>query len=192
MIFGNPKEFAIEAYHEPSGAKWGGCGRLCLHVNGVPIGDIRNNHCSLFAISDRFRGLSSGIDQLWDERFVGLTEMEVFRFIDEQLYIGSNLQSEQEFDQDFDFLTNTAEMFDRTKTFIYCESGNLVHVLYRVEDAKPRSEVCDIHAFKISPTPLYVGLTSRYEKLAHPIFQSTHLIERKKFRTLEPVRIGSS
>jgi hypothetical protein len=28
MIFGDTKDFAIEAYHEPSGPEWGGCGRL--------------------------------------------------------------------------------------------------------------------------------------------------------------------
>lgn len=170
MIFGNPKEFAIEAYHEPSGAKWSGYGRLCIHVNGVPIGDIRDSHCSLFAISDRFRELSSGIDQLWDERFEGLTEMEVFRFIDEQLYIGNDFQPEQEFDQSFDFLTNAAEMFDRTKTFIYCESGNLVHVFYRLEDDKPRSEVCGIHAFKISADTFVRWFDEQVQKTGPPYF----------------------
>ena len=31
MIFGHPSDFAIEVDHEPSGAQWGGFGRMAIH-----------------------------------------------------------------------------------------------------------------------------------------------------------------
>ena len=41
MTFGDSKDFAIEAYHEPSGPQWGGFGRMAIDIQGVRIGDIR-------------------------------------------------------------------------------------------------------------------------------------------------------
>ena len=55
MTFGDPKDFAIEAYHEPSGPQWAGFGRMAIDIQGVRLGDIRENHCSLFHAVDRFR-----------------------------------------------------------------------------------------------------------------------------------------
>ena len=146
MIFGNPNEFAIESYHEPSGAQWGGFGRLCIYVNGNAIGDIRDNHCSLFAVTNRFRGLSTGIEGLWSDQFTGLTKDQIFHLIDDVLYTGSDHQIGTNFGR-FDFLTNTGEMFNDTKTFLYCESGSFVHLLYRVNEGVPQSGACDIELF---------------------------------------------
>ena len=82
MTFGDPKDFAIEAYHEPSGPQWGGFGRLCFYIAGIRIGDIRDNHCSLFHATDRFRQLIQSVETLWDESFVGLSDAEIFGIID--------------------------------------------------------------------------------------------------------------
>ena len=146
MIFGDPNDFAIEAHHEPSGAQWGGFGRLCIYINGNAIGDIRDNYCSLFAITNRFRELPTEIGSLWSDRFTGLTDDQIFRVIDDVLYIGSDHDIGANFGR-FDFLTNTGEMFNATKTFLYCESGSLVHLLYRVNDGVPQSGACDIELF---------------------------------------------
>ena len=76
MTFGDPKDFAIEAYHEPYGPQWGGCGRMCIHVQGVAVGDIRENHCSLFHATDRIRVVAAGFDSLWDDSFSGRSDEE--------------------------------------------------------------------------------------------------------------------
>jgi hypothetical protein len=148
MTFGDPKDFAIEAYHEPSGPQWVGCGRLCFHIRGVAVGEIRDNHCSLFAVTDCFRRFSHGIESLWVECFAGLSDADVFRLIDRDIYgddspsdIGSGFG-------DFDFLTNSAEMFDGTKTFIFCDPAGLVHILYRLRDDTLGSGTCRIQSFR--------------------------------------------
>ena len=148
MTFGDPKDFAIEAYHEPSGPQWGGCGRLCLHIHGVSVGDIRDNHCSLFAVTDCFRRFSDSIENLWAGCFAGLSDAEVFRLIDRDIYsdeppsdLGSGFRS-------FDFLTNSGEMFDGTKTFIFCDPDSLVHILYQLRDDTFGSGTCSAQTFR--------------------------------------------
>jgi hypothetical protein len=74
MTFGDPEDFAIEAYHEPSGHQWGGFGTFCVHVQGTPLGNIRDNHCSLFHASNRIRQLAGIVESLWDESFSGLSD----------------------------------------------------------------------------------------------------------------------
>ncbi|MGZ4965168.1 MAG: hypothetical protein ACXWBP_10055 [Limisphaerales bacterium] len=147
MTFGDPKQFAIEAYHEPHGPQYAGFGRLCIRVAGIPIGDIRDNHCSLFHATDRFRELIQNVDTLWNESFAGLSDAEIFGIIDRDLYIGEPSDSGPSY-SNFDFLTNTGEMFDGTKTFIFGSSDGQVHVLCRFRDDSFRSGLCSIQAFR--------------------------------------------
>src|SRR5688500_6256783 len=88
MSFGEPAELAIEAYHEPSGPEWAVFGRMCITVQGIRLGDIREKHCSLLHATDRFRKLHPTIATLWDESFTGLSDTEIFAVVDEALYIG--------------------------------------------------------------------------------------------------------
>jgi hypothetical protein len=148
MIFGDPKEFAIEAYHEPSGPKWGGYGRFCLHIGGVAVGDIRDSHCSLFDITNRFRSVSGVITQLWAECFVGLSDAEIFRLIDHYIYIDDPPLDLETGLGECDFLTNSAEMFNGTKTFIFCTPDGVVHLLYRLRDDTFGSGCCNVEEFK--------------------------------------------
>ena len=82
MIFGQPTDFAIETYHEPSGQQWGGFGRMFIDIQGVRLGRIRENHCSLFHAADRIRELHPILDILWDESFTGLSDAEIFAVVD--------------------------------------------------------------------------------------------------------------
>lgn len=77
MTFGDPREFAIEAYHEPSGPEWAGFGRMAIDIQGVRIGNIREAHCSLFHAVNRFRQVCSRLEELWFESFVGWFEDQV-------------------------------------------------------------------------------------------------------------------
>ena len=147
MIFGDPKDFAIEAYHEPSGPEWGGFGRFCFHIQGVVVGNIRDNHCSLFDVTDRFRSVAESIENKWTERFAGLSDAEVFRIIDQDIYSDDPRSDLGSSYGHFDFLTNTAEMFDPLKIFIFCSPDERVHILYKFGDDTFGSGRCSAQTF---------------------------------------------
>ena len=87
MTFGQQTDFAIEAHHELSGPKCGGFGRIALDIQGIRIGNIRENHCSLFHAADRFRELYPVIENMWDESFTGMSNIEIFAAVDHALYL---------------------------------------------------------------------------------------------------------
>jgi hypothetical protein len=146
MLFGSVTEFAIEVYHEPSGPQWAGFGRMALDVQGVRLGDIQQNHCSLFHAVERFRELRTMIDTLWDESFNGLTNAQIFSLLDRSLY---DCEERSERFGRFDFLTNTGEMFDDSKTFIACDPAGYVHILYRkYQRDTPDSRLCRVDLFR--------------------------------------------
>src|SRR4051794_29591043 len=129
MIFRQPTDFAIEAYHEPYGPEWGGFGRMCIHIQGVQLGDVRENHCFLFHATDQFRKLHPSVEALWDESFAGLSDAEIFAAVDHALYLAED--SDWQRYGRFEFLTNTGEQFDDSKTFIVCRPEGRVHILFR-------------------------------------------------------------
>ena len=159
MTFGNPKDFAIEAYHEPSGSEWGGYGRLCIHIEGARLGNIRDNHCSLFHVADRFRALPSIIETLWGEAFVGVSDAEVFGLID-------RAQSWEP----FDFLTNTGEMFNGTKTFIVCRPDGRVQILYWLRNDTFGSGSCSTQSFRIVAAAFVSWFDEQVRTTAPPFF----------------------
>jgi hypothetical protein len=170
MIFGDPKDVAIEAYHEPSGPQWAGCGRLCLHVHGVQVGDIQDNHCSLFAVTDRLRHLSKVIKDLWAECFAGLSDAEVFRLIDRDIYSDDPPSELGSGFEDFDFLTNSAEMFDGTKTFVFCHPDGLVHILCQFRDDTFGSGSCSVETFRSVATAYIQWFDEQVRTTAPPYF----------------------
>ena len=48
----------------------------------------------------------------------------------------------------FDFLTNTGEMFNGTKTFIACSPDGRVHILYQFRDDTAGSGTCNVEIFR--------------------------------------------
>ena len=143
MIFGKPADFAIEAYHEPSGPEWAGFGRMAIDIQGFRLGDIRETHCSLFAAVNRFR-LYPEIESLWAEAFDGLSDVEVFALIDTR-YTGEPCEEDY---SPCDFLTNSGEQFDDAKTFIICRPSGRVHILYQLRDGKIGSASCSASSFR--------------------------------------------
>lgn len=146
MIIGQPADFAIEAYHEPSGPECGGFGRMSIDIQGIRLGDIRENHCSLFHATDRFRALKSTIETLWDDTFSGLSDAEIFAIVNRALYLPG--ESDWERYGRFGFLTNTGEQFDGIKTFIVCRPDKRVHVLYQLADDTCGSASCPTLLFR--------------------------------------------
>ncbi len=149
MTFGDPNDFAIEAYHEPPGPEWKGkgFGELCIHLQGTPLGDIDEEHCSLFHATIRFRELANTIDSLWDESFSGLSDAEIFELLDRELYADEPSENSRRY-QRFNFLTNTGKMFAQWKTFIVCAPTGRVHILCQVRDGTSASGSCDVRTFQ--------------------------------------------
>ncbi len=147
MTFGDPKDFAIEAYHEPYGPQYGGFGRICIHVQGVCLGDIRDNHCSLFHSTDRLREVAADFESVGDASFAALSDAEVFALIDSEIYTGEASEGEASYAA-CDFLTNTGEMFDGTKTFIIFRLPDRAHILFRLRDDTFGSGSCSVPTFR--------------------------------------------
>ncbi len=147
MIFGDPKDFAIEAYHEPSGSQYGGFGRMCIHIQGMSLGDIRDNHCSLVHATDRIREVAADFESLWHASFAGLSDADVFGLIDREIYTGDASESGPSYDAS-DFLTNTGEMFDGTKTFIIFRPPDRIHILFRLRDDTFGAASCSVQSFR--------------------------------------------
>jgi hypothetical protein len=141
MIFGDPTSFAIEIHHEPSAPRWKGFGRMCLHMQGVTIGNPLEAHCSLFHAAERIAEVATHLAEQWDERFAGRSGEEIFAWLDAILYSGKIEASENDVAR-FDFLTNTGEQFDGFKTFIYCTPDDTVCVLFRSRDDSVRTATC--------------------------------------------------
>jgi hypothetical protein len=147
MIFGNPKDFAIEAYLEPYGPKYGGFGRMCIHIQGIALGDIRDNHCSLFHATRRIREVAGDFESLGDAGFATLSDAEVFSLIDAELYTGEASESRPSHTA-CDFLTNTGEMFDDSKTFVIFRPPDRVHILFLLRDDTFGSASCSVPTFR--------------------------------------------
>lgn len=168
MIFGQQSDFAIEAYHEPSGPRWGGCGRMAIDIQGVRFGDIRENHCSLFHATDQFRGLCRSIETLWDESFANLSDAEIFAAVDHALYISDECDAERY--GRFDFLTNTGEQFDDAKTFIICRPDGRVHILYQLRDDTIGSASCSVESFRRVAAAYVQWFDEQVRNTAPPLF----------------------
>lgn len=130
MLFGNTDSISIEIHHEPEGPEWIGFGRMCIYIQGLVLGDITEDHCSLFHAVERIYEVSLQLDDLWDDRFIGHTPEEIFSWIDAVIYSGDIVDCQDRTER-FDFLTNTGEQFDGCKSFVYCEPMGKVYVPFR-------------------------------------------------------------
>jgi len=166
MTFGDPREFAIEVYHEPSGAQWAGFGRMAIDIQGVRIGNIQEAHCSLFHSVSRFQQVCFGIESLWSETFEGLTDAEMFALIDTR-YSGD--PCEEDFSR-CDFLTNTGEQFDGVKTFIVCRPSGDVRILYKVGNGPIGSGSCSASSFREAAGGFVQWFADEVRNTAPPFF----------------------
>jgi hypothetical protein len=113
----------------------------------VTLGDIRDNHCSLFHATDRVREVAADFGSLWDDSFLGLSDAEVFALIDREIYMGESPESGPSYAA-CDFLTSTGEMYDGTKTFIIFRPPDRIHILFRLRDDAFGSPSCSVPTFR--------------------------------------------
>lgn len=145
MMFGDPKDFAIEAMVEPDlpvpSAVWG---RMRVWCQGVALGDYEVSYCALYPAYLSFTELQQALPTLWHPALEELTDAELLNLLDGLLY-GHHGDVEVEDDRSleqvlkdvheygkFNFLTNWGEQFDGGgKSFIICKDGQTVKVLNR-------------------------------------------------------------
>lgn len=145
MMFGDPKDFAIEAMVEPElpipSAVWG---RMRVWCRGAAIGDYGRPYCALYPAYISFTELQKALPTLWHPDFEGLADGQLWNLLDGLLYgyhgdtevddgrpLGQVLEDAREYGK-FNFLTNWGEQFDGGgESFILCQDGNAVKVLNR-------------------------------------------------------------
>ncbi len=154
MLFGEPNDFAVEIYHEPSSPSWLGFGRMRIFFQGISIGEIEEQHCSLFHAVERISEVAKALPTLWDTRFSQHTDEEIFSWLDAILFSGEISDTDEKNIHRFDFLTNTGEQFDDSKTFIVsCPDGN-VRILF-VKEGKFGSATCQASTYLSVAASLY-------------------------------------
>lgn len=130
MIFGSKSDFAIEAMTEPDLVApshiWG---RICIWIQGVPLGDISDIHCTLYGSYDLFREMDDSLDTRWNSDFSEMTDAAIYDYLDFRLYgvrDGKELQDDRTIAQmendwsrlvKFNFLTNWSESFDQSDKY---------------------------------------------------------------------------
>ncbi|MEY2541612.1 MAG: hypothetical protein QOI22_1214 [Verrucomicrobiota bacterium] len=168
MNFGEPTDFAIEAYHEPSGPEWRGFGRICIYIQGKQLGNVRENHSSLFQAVDRLRELQTSIEALWDQSFGAMSDAEIFTVLDRALYAGDRPDWNRY--GRFDFLTNAGEPFDNFKTFIICRPSGSVHVLYQLPDGIMDFAACSVQSLRRVAASFVSWFDEQVRNTAPPYF----------------------
>jgi len=152
MRFGNVGDFEIEAYDDTLPPERAGFGRMVIRVQNKIIGDIREMRCGLGDAAERFRELIPKVHSLWVEEFEGHTDEQIFRILDNALYLDCG-QSDEKVREDaeryspFDFLTNAGEQFDGFKSFIIRQPDGHLHILIRDSASSFSSGVCSIGSF---------------------------------------------
>lgn len=153
MLFGEPSDFAVEIYHEPSSPDWIGYGRMCIFIQGIVIGKIEAEHCSLFHAVQRIGEVAESLSSLWDTRFTQHTDEEIFSWLDAVLYSGEISDDVENNFHRFDFLTNRGEQFDDSKTFVLCFPADVVRILI-FKDQKFSLASCQVKTFLLVATTL--------------------------------------
>ena len=146
MLIGDPKDFAIEIYHEPAEEKWAGFGRMCIHAQDLVLGDIHEEHCSLHHSVERIIECADSLTDLWSPLFSDKSDDEIFRLLDSALYKGD--LPEFAGAHQFVFMTNTGEHFDGSKSFIYCTPDQTIKIIFRNNDQILRVMSCSASTFQ--------------------------------------------
>jgi len=136
MLIGDPRIFAVEAYHErPEGFSAAGLwGRMCLHIGDLAFGDISEPTCQLDHAILSLHDLGRASHNLWHESFSGMSDEEIFEFLDTALYrdVGQSLEqmnSDWSRFGRFSFLTNWGEQFDPApKCFVFSRDHSVTVV----------------------------------------------------------------
>jgi hypothetical protein len=135
MIFGDKKEFAVEAFHERLGEKDTHVfGRMCIWLRDEMLGDLDEPACMLDVTIGFLESILDRIAELCSKELSNLSDFETYNYLDEKLY-GDDERTAAQVSEDaniyfrYDFLTNGGESFDNSKSFIVAD-GFFLRVLF--------------------------------------------------------------
>jgi len=137
MIFGNKSEYAIEVYHKPlDNSSFYMTGRMCIHLFDKSFGRIYEEDCALAVYYMTLVDKINNINILKND-FNLDNDYSVFEYLDDKLYVGSIERTMEQIHNyydlygKFDFMTGTGETFDDSKSFIYLDKNEIVHIIYQ-------------------------------------------------------------
>ena len=155
MIFGDKNIYAIEVHHKPlDNGPFYMAGRLCIHLFNIEFGDINEEDCSLAEPYMRLNEIINNFDLIKYD-FKLNNDYDIFHFFDHELYVGDDYGKWGFLDKEYynkikwkelegkeinkklykyDFMTNEGEMFNNTKSFIYMDIKEIIHILFQVHD----------------------------------------------------------
>lgn len=123
MIFGDARDFAIEAdvdSEDRSSAVWG---HMCVWCRGTPMGNLDDRYCALFPARHAFAHLLTDLDSLWTDELSGLTGQALWQILEALPERGV---------ERFRFLTNWGEQFDGYDSHLVCPpNGEVVWIVSR-------------------------------------------------------------
>jgi hypothetical protein len=132
VIFGDARDFAIEAVVEPGlaapSAVWG---RMCIHIGAITLGDFNDNYCALYSSYRNFKYMAAGTHRLWDETFAGLSPEEIHDTVRQAIYGDDASEFTSRRFARFDFLTNWGEHFDDFSSVICSPDEGTLLILHR-------------------------------------------------------------
>ena len=126
---------------------------MCIHIQSKTIGNVDEQHCSLFHAVERIVEAAQKLPSLWDVRFTQHTDEEIFSWLDALLYSGEITCENGNDPHRFDFLTNTGEQFDDSKTYIVSLPEGFVRILF-FKDKRFGSASCQSATFLLVATSL--------------------------------------
>jgi hypothetical protein len=107
-------------------------GRMCIWLQGTPIGDLNNPHCGIGGPCEELRKLSEIALQLWEPEFKSLSDSEIYDLLDDKTYgcrrgieiahgrSDIEVRRDSEKYSKYTFLTNSGEQFDENgKCFLF-------------------------------------------------------------------------
>ena len=141
---------------------------MCIHIQGVTLGDIRENHCSLFHAADRCRESSVAIETLWDESFAGLSDAGIFAAVEHD-YRVADKPDWKRFGR-FYFLTFAGEPFDHFNIMIVYRPDNRAYILYRLPDKTFGSASCSVESFRHASGSFVLWFDEQVRTVGPPFF----------------------
>lgn len=162
MLFGDPTNFAVEIYCDATEPRWLGFGRMCVFVGGMRLGNLEEQHCSLFHAVERLAEVARSLTELRDHDFSSSEPEAVFSYLDRALYVGEAIPGKEL--HRFDFLTNTGEPFDHEKSFIYATSQGTLCVVAQRRDGSLASAVCSSSAFEQATAELVLWFNNHVRR----------------------------
>ena len=133
MIFGDPKELAVEVELEPElSARFMGkepLGRIRAWIDGISFGDWEDPSCPFSGLAEELQEKADASYVAWHPSLEPKAPLERFQTVDDLIYNPSFADGISGTLDLSTIFTNTVECFDGTKAFALTPSEGFVQIL---------------------------------------------------------------